>query len=178
MVSPNIILLGPSGAGKTSVGLALAKLTGRPCLDTDRQIEKRTGLTVRRIFAENGEAAFREEEAELLRSIEKESPAGLILSCGGGLPVAPGHMETLNAMGLTIYLTAGVDTLAHRLGGGESRPLLGHMQDQGELKQRLSELIGRRKSVYERAHMTIDTENKTVAEVAATIQSILTNKTL
>lgn len=180
----NIILIGPSGAGKSSTGTALAGLLGWPCLDSDKHIETAAGKTIRLIFQEDGEPAFRKMENELLDSLCHSSPTGLILACGGGLPVggesAGANLEKLKALGLTIYLTASVKTLAARIEAGEAetRPLIGRLGNEAELKSRLTSLLSGRRAIYEKAHLTIDTENKTVSEVAATIQRIVRKRTL
>lgn len=90
------------------------------------------------------------------------------------------NMDKLKSLGLTIYLTAGVNTLASRLHNGKSdyRPMIGRFESENDLKDRLSNLVSGRRAIYEKAHLTINTEDKTVTEVAATIQSILTKTTL
>jgi shikimate kinase len=119
-------------------------------------------------------------EGKLLDSLSDNAPRGLILSCGGGLPVASGNMDKLKGLGLTIYLTASVNTLASRLQNGKSdyRPMIGRFESENDLKNRLADLLSGRRAIYERAHLTINTEDKSVTEVAATIQSILTKTTL
>lgn len=100
-----------------------------------------------------------------------------VIACGGGLPIGEGNMQKLKILGQTIYLTAKVETLAKRIGEHSNRPLLAP-EKPAALIDSISQLLTRRKSVYEQAHMTIDTDGKTVAEVVAEVQRILTNTTL
>jgi shikimate kinase len=86
-------------------------------------------------------------------------------------------MEKLKILGQTIYLTAQVETLAKRIGSQDSRPLLAANEPE-QLTEKIRALLTRRQKIYEQAHLTIDTDAKTVAEVVAEIQRILTNTTL
>lgn len=94
--------------------------------------------------------------------------------------MADGNMDKLKSLGLTIYLTASINTLASRLHNGlsASRPLIGQFESEKDLKDRLTSLLSGRRAIYEKAHLTIDTEDKSVTEVAASIQSILRKTTL
>ena len=116
-------------------------------------------------------------ENELLDELLAQENGNQVIACGGGLPIGNGNMEKLKILGQTIYLTAQVETLAKRIGRQGSRPLLTSSQPE-ELTDKIRELLTRRQEIYEQAHLTIDTEAKTVAEVVAEIQRILTNTTL
>ncbi|MCD8375477.1 MAG: shikimate kinase [Oscillospiraceae bacterium] len=98
----NIVLIGMMGCGKTTIGVLLSQKLGRPLLDTDRQIEREQGCTVAQIFDREGEPRFRALELDLCRRLGERE--GLIIACGGGLPLQPGCMEALKQNGAVIWL--------------------------------------------------------------------------
>ncbi len=98
----HIVLIGMMGCGKTTIGTLLSKKLGRPLLDTDRQIEKEQGCTVTQIFSQEGEARFRALELELCQRLGQRK--GLIVACGGGLPMQPGCMQALKQNGTVVWL--------------------------------------------------------------------------
>ncbi|MBP6744679.1 shikimate kinase [bacterium] len=177
-MSRNIILLGPSGAGKSSTAKLLSEILSRPCLDCDKAIEAKTGQSIATLFKDHGEEAFRAIENQLLDELlAQKNLEPQVIACGGGLPIGDGNMEKLKILGQTIYLTAQVETLAKRIGSQDSRPLLAANEPE-QLTEKIRALLTRRQKIYEQAHLTIDTDAKTVAEVVAEIQRILTNTTL
>ncbi|CAN5285994.1 shikimate kinase AroK [soil metagenome] len=182
-MSKNIILLGPSGAGKTSTAQLLSEVLSLPCLDCDSIIEAKAGQTIAALFEEQGEEVFRALENQLLddlianMAIANQRNSAQVIACGGGLPIGAGNMDKLKTLGQTIFLTAKVETLAKRIGSQKNRPLLLAEKPEAVFAN-IDRLLTIRQSTYEQAHLTIDTENKTVAEVVAEIQRILTNTTL
>ena len=98
----NIILTGMMGCGKTTVGGLLARRLGRPLADTDLLIEARTGRSIPDLFAREGEERFRALELELCRELAERE--GLIVACGGGLPLRDGAISTLKENGLVFWL--------------------------------------------------------------------------
>jgi shikimate kinase len=177
-VSKTIILLGPSGAGKSSTAKLLSETLSCPCLDCDKAIEAKTGQSIAALFKEHGEERFRAIENQLLDELlAQKNLMPQVIACGGGLPIGDGNMEKLKILGQTIYLTAQVETLAKRIGSQDSRPLLAANEPE-QLTEKIRQLLTRRQKIYEQAHLTIDTDAKTVAEVVAEIQRILTNTTL
>jgi shikimate kinase len=181
-LSRNIILLGPSGAGKSSTASLLSEKLALPCLDCDAVIEERAGQSIASLFKEQGEQAFRALENQLLDQLLDELRDELlhepkVIACGGGLPIGSGNMEKLKTLGQTIYLTAEVETLAKRIASQCSRPLLAPDQPE-QLIDKIKQLLTSRRHIYEQAHLTIKTDGKTVPEVVAEIQRILTNATL
>ena len=182
-MSKNIILLGPSGAGKSSTALLLSEKLSLPCLDCDSVIEAKAGQTIASLFKEQGEESFRALENQLLDDllVNQSSSDGKnkaqVIACGGGLPIGTGNMDKLKTLGQTIYLTAKVETLAKRIGDQKNRPLVTAEKPEAVFDN-ISKLLTRRQKIYQQAHLTIDTENKTVAEVVTEIQRILTNTTL
>ena len=119
---PNLFLTGFMGTGKSTLGRVLAYRWHRPFLDTDEMIEKLAGKTVAAIFADEGEAAFRRLEREV---VERHLPAaGAIISCGGGLPVPEGMADLLKAKGVVVTLFASPQAILRRTRGRTHRPLL------------------------------------------------------
>ena len=159
----NLILCGMMGAGKTSVGGAIARLTGRRFVDTDALIVGKYGNIVD-IFAQSGECYFRELETETVRALAKEED--LVIATGGGVVLKAENLSLLRRNGKIVYLRARLDTLVSRLQTDAERPLL-----QGEdLQQRLEILINERATAYERAaDFTVDVDGKTPSEIAAEI---------
>ncbi len=160
----NYVLCGMMGAGKTTVGLALAQKLNRECLDTDALIEKEHGK-ISDIFTAYGEAYFRALEEETVKTLSQES--NLVLSVGGGLVLRQENVERLKINGKIIYLRAKKETLVGRLKEDSTRPLL---QGSQSLEERLEGLMQTRASVYERvADCTIDVDNKTPEQIAEEI---------
>lgn len=118
---PSIVLTGFMGVGKTTVGMLAAHRLGRPFVDTDDVIAQRQGRSVRRIFAEDGEAAFRALERAL--AAELSEYRGLVIATGGGMLVDPVNREHLARTGVLICLDASPDTIAERLENADDRPL-------------------------------------------------------
>ncbi len=98
----NIVLIGMMGCGKTTVGGLLARRLGRPLADTDVLIERRQGRSIPDIFAQDGEERFRALELELGRELGRRS--GLVVACGGGLPLRDGAIAALKESGLVFWL--------------------------------------------------------------------------
>src|SRR3954467_5324897 len=102
----NIFLVGLMGAGKTTVGRALAKRLGSQFIDSDHEIEARTGASIPWIFEIEGEASFRQREAEVIRDITAHS--NIVLATGGGAVLKPENRACLKGRGTVIYLRASV----------------------------------------------------------------------
>ena len=149
-----IILIGYMGAGKTTIGKALARKLGRPFYDLDQYIESRQRKTVADIFAECGEAGFRKVERNMLHEVAEFE--GVIISCGGGTPCFSDNMDYLNRQGETVYLRATPQVLReHLLMGKTVRPLIqGKSPD--ELIKFIEESLEKRQPFYEQAKHTID----------------------
>ena len=152
------ILLGMMGAGKTSVGRALAEHSGRPFRDTDTLLQNRFGRPVSQIFKVYGEAAFRAHETSILRTL---IPERAVLSTGGGIVAREENWEEMRRLGTTIYLEVREDVLVDRLENSKKRrPLLEVDDWQG----RVSDLLTARKPLYEQADLRVDVTECNVHE--------------
>ena len=118
----NIYLVGLMGAGKTTVGRQLAKRLGRRLVDSDDEIETRTGVRIPVIFEIEGEAGFRKREAQVLQALTRET--GLVMATGGGAVLDPYNRSSLANNGMVIYLCAQPLQLWERTRHGRNRPLL------------------------------------------------------
>jgi len=157
------------GAGKTTVGRALATRLGFAYLDSDHQVESRTGQTVREIFETRGEAAFREDERHALDEA-LSGDGSMVVSVAGGAVLDPDNRERLRSAGLVVWLKATPAVLAERVvgpaPGTDHRPLLGD-----DPLEALVKLYRERAPLYaELADLVVDVEEHTPAEV---VQGIL-----
>ena len=154
-----ITLTGFMGGGKTTVGRLLADSLGCPFMDLDDLIVKKAGKSIPDIFAQDGEPAFRQLEAQVLRNtVEKYAESTAVLALGGGAVLAPASAALLHEKTVCIYLRATLDTLLSRLAGETSgRPLA-----DDAMAARLAE----REPIYEKtAHVIIDTDGLSPDEV-------------
>jgi len=150
---PNIILVGLSGSGKTSIGRVVARELHWPFIDFDTEIEHREHATVQEIFERYGELRFRELEQELTRELVTRS--GMIMSAGGGWVLNREAVALLRQTGRIIYLRASPELLARRLATARvRRPLL----DTTDPLDTLTTMYEARRSLYEEADLVIDTE--------------------
>lgn len=144
-MNERIVLIGPMGAGKSEVGAELARLLGRPFIDTDRLVEERAGVSIATIFESEGESSFRIRESAAVAAAVLVD--GAVISCGGGAVTSESNVERLRNAGPIIYLKVDAATAAERLGGDASRPLLKGT----DTKVKLNELIAAREPIYEAA---------------------------
>jgi shikimate kinase len=150
---PNIILVGLSGCGKTSIGRAAARELHWPFIDFDIEIEHRQHMSVQQIFARDGEERFRRLEQELTR--ELVTCSGTIMSAGGGWVKNRESVALLRPTGRIIYLRAAPDTLVARLATARvRRPLL----EVPNPLDTLTRMYEERQPLYEEADLVIDTE--------------------
>jgi shikimate kinase len=156
---PNLYLVGFMGTGKSAVGRRVARQLGFDFVDVDRQLEQQAGRSIAEIFAKDGEACFRQMERDF---IEKgHSTEGQVVSCGGGLVVAPGMREALLARGVVVCLFASVETILERTGRNRDRPLL----DAENPRARIEELLKARMPVYQSVGTGVCTDNRPIGEV-------------
>ena len=167
----NVYLIGPMGSGKTAVGRRLAALLGKQFLDSDAEIEKRTGVDVRYIFEKEGEARFRQRERDVIA--ELTTLEGVVLATGGGVILDPANRERLAETGVVVYLETTLDTLVRRTKASRTRPLLLN-DDPRIVLERL--MVVRRPLYEESADLRIDTTGRQVRAVAVDIQQRLAQR--
>ena len=150
-----IFLVGPMGAGKSTIGRCLADRLGRVFCDSDHEIERRTGASVPLIFAVEGEAGFRRWEALVLEDLVARP--NVVLATGGGAVLAPHNRELLKAHGTTVYLHADPHTLWERVRRDRHRPLL----QTEDPEARVAALLREREPIYrEVADLIVDTDRR------------------
>ena len=166
MSRPRLVLVGPMGAGKTTVGRLVADALGVDFLDTDEIVERETGRTVAEIFVDEGEARFRELERDAVAGA-LDSHDG-VLALGGGAVMDPTTRERL-AGHCVVFLRVGLSDAAQRVGLGVSRPLL-----LGNVRGRMKQLLDERAPVYEAvARHTVDTDGLGADEVAQRVLAVV-----
>jgi shikimate kinase len=167
----NIILVGFMASGKSHVGRILAQRTGMPLVDADSVIVERAGTSIERIFADDGEAAFRRQEREVIAELCQGT--GQIISAGGGAFVDLENREAMLAGGTVFCLQAKPETIYHRLkadnnSGQAVRPLLAG----ADPLERIRELLADRAAAYGQAHHCIATDELAAEEVAEKVKNL------
>ena len=165
---PNLIIIGPPGAGKSSVGRQLGKVMQIPFSDTDKIIEERAGKKIAEIFLEDGEQIFRKIEREVvLEEIAKEE--GILALGGGSILDAEVDDELSRLKSRVIYLEVSISNAAPRVGFNKDRPLLAVNP-----RQQWMALMEKRRPIYERlAGHKVSTDNKKPSEVVNEIQGLI-----
>lgn len=160
----NIFLVGLMGAGKTTVGRALAKRLDKKFIDSDHEIEARTGASISLIFEIEGEASFREREADVIRDLTGHTD--IVLATGGGAILRPENRRYLKERGTVIYLRASINSILQRTSHDKSRPLL----QTADPRQKLEKLLQEREPLYlEIADLVVDTGRPNVQCLVQTI---------
>ncbi|MBQ7880057.1 MAG: shikimate kinase [Clostridia bacterium] len=168
----NLILCGMMGAGKTTIGIKIAELTGRRWYDTDGVIVDKYGK-ISDIFEYYGEAHFRKLETETVRELVKMD--NLIISTGGGLVLKSENNALLKTNGKIVFLRASFETLSKRLIVDGTRPLLQTSTE--SISDRLARLMKERAPVYEHvADYVVDVDGKTPENIAAEIVKLTDEK--
>ena len=159
--SKNIVLVGPMGSGKTTIGRRLAYELNRDFFDTDHKIIDKTGVTIDHIFDIEGEEGFRERESKILENLCQMS--NIILATGGGIVILSKNRKILKNTGLVVYLSSSVDQLLRRTAKSKSRPLL---ENSTNRRKTITELVEARDMYYrEVASIVVDTTGKKLQEV-------------
>ena len=159
-----IVLIGFMGAGKSSVGRTLARITGRPRFDTDEMIATRFGLTISQIFEKRGEERFRDAESGALEELSTALEA--IIVTGGGIVLRQANTKRLRELGSVVFLSADEETLFGRISRRPTRPLLQTTDPRATMK----ELLATRLPLYRAAaDVEVDTSGLTHDEVARRI---------
>ena len=160
----NIYLIGPMGAGKSTVGRHLARMLKKRFLDCDRELEERTGARIAVIFELEGESGFRKRERALLEQLTSED--GLVLATGGGVVLDRDNRELLTRRGFNVYLNAPVELLVSRTSRDRQRPLL-QTEDRAA---RVKALVEERDPLYrEVADMIVTSDKRSAKHVAREI---------
>jgi len=157
-----VVLIGPPGSGKTTVGRALAALLGVQLCDTDQEIELQQGRSISDIFVDEGESAFREiEQAQVVSSLSSQCG---VVSLGGGAVMNPASTAAL-AEHLVVFLDVGIAEAAARVGFNQSRPLLSVNP-----RAQWTAMMAVRRPVYDQlATFTVLTTGRTPQDIAAEI---------
>ena len=160
----NIVLVGFMGSGKSTVGRMLARQLRFRFLDTDKLVEEREGATIPEIFAQHGEAHFRECETSALESLR--SVRQHILATGGGIVTVPGNIPLLRSLGLVVLLKADPEEIYRRVSRNAERPLL-QVEDP---RRRVLDQMTLRQPLYESAaHFQVDSTRLRHEDVTAKI---------
>jgi shikimate kinase len=160
----NIFLIGPMGSGKTAVGKQISRLLKFPFIDSDREIETRTGADIPLIFEREGESGFRKREREAIAELTART--GVVLATGGGAVLDAENRRLLAERGWVVYLETSVAQQAERAGRSNHRPLLSG----ADPRRRLEELMRIREPLYrEIADFIATTTRKRVNPVAERI---------
>jgi shikimate kinase len=166
-MAPHVILVGISGAGKSTVGALVAEKLGRVFMDLDREIEKREQATVSELFAEKGEPYFRTKERELTEELSRMG--NMILAPGGGWITNTDVVALLRPPGRIIYLKVKPETAMKRIGDERgTRPLLMRPDPLGELKR----LLKQREPMFIKADHVIDTEKLKAQQVVEQVMKL------
>ncbi|MEW6646819.1 MAG: shikimate kinase AroK [Pseudomonadota bacterium] len=158
--SDNLFLVGPMGAGKTTIGRQLANVLQREFKDSDHEIVRRTGASIPLIFDIEGEDGFRKRERDVIADLTQEN--NLVLATGGGAVLHADNRQHLRERGVVIYLFASIDQLLKRTARDRNRPLL----QTADPRAKLEELMSVRDPLYrEVADMVLYTDDRSVRSV-------------
>ncbi len=167
-MSPVLVLVGPPGAGKTTIGSLVATRLGLSLRDTDADVESRAGVSVSEIFVEEGEAHFRELEAAAV--LDALAADDVVVALGGGAVLAEGSRSALRACGApVVLLEVGISDAARRVGFNRDRPLL-----LGNPRQQWSRLLDARRALYDEvATARVSTDGRTPDDIAAEVLALV-----
>jgi shikimate kinase len=157
-----VILVGFMGAGKSACGRLLARRLGRCFVETDDLIVAREGRSIPEIFRQDGEARFRELEAEILESLRLKTDH--VIATGGGFPCRPGRMEALRALGTVVWLRGDLRACWERARRQGQRPML-----DGRTWPEVEALYRQREPYYAQAHVAVDTTGLGPDQVVAQV---------
>jgi shikimate kinase len=167
----NLILVGPMGAGKTSIGKRLAERFGLRFVDVDHAIVERSGASIPMLFEHVGEIGFRQREREVLADVL--SGEGQLVSTGGGAVLDPDNRRRMRERGYVVYLRVGIEAQLKRVGRDRNRPLL----QAGDHERVLRDLAAAREPLYrEVADLSLDTDGLNPTEATCALVGQLASK--
>ena len=149
----SVVLIGLMGAGKTAVGRRLANQLDLPFIDADGEIEVAAGASISEIFAEHGEAYFRQGERKVIARLLENGPQ--VLATGGGAYMNPDTRANIKAHGLSVWLKADIKVLMKRVGRRDNRPLL----TAGDPEKVMKRLMEERYPIYAEADVTVESRD-------------------
>lgn len=163
--NPNIYLVGPMGAGKTTIGKRIAELKGMGFLDSDQEIEKRTGVDISFIFDMEGEEGFRKREREMVAELTEQP--NCVVATGGGVVVDAENRDLLTARGVVVYLETPLHQQLARTRNNRNRPLL---EDTEDVETTLRQLMEERDPLYRQiADVVVTTGDQAARKLAREI---------
>ncbi len=188
MTARHLILVGLPGAGKTTVGRLVAEILDMAFVDVDDLIEESTGSSVRAIFADRGEAAFRHLERQSVAELMRREH-GTVIAPGGGWAAQPHSLDSVEGRALTVYLETAPEVAAARTGGAGgrggagSRPLLDSSPPHPaapspppDRETRMRELYERRRRFYAGCELVMRTDDVSAADVARKVAELARNR--
>jgi len=172
-MTSNVFLIGPMAVGKTTIGKQLAKRLQLSFVDSDHEIEERTGASISLIFDIEGEEGFRDREQHMIADLTARE--GIVLATGGGVVLRDANRKALRKNGVVVYLRASIDSQLERTKASKHRPLL----ETGDRRAALESLMAAREPLYRReADFIVDTDNlsagRAARQIARKIQSLKT----
>lgn len=169
----NIFLIGFMGSGKSTLGKKIAKILDLYFVDLDLEIEKEQDMTISQIFQEKGEEAFRKLENDWLNKFDGEN---YLISLGGGTPCFNFNMNTINQMGISVYLRMSEDALIKRLLDSKTkRPMIeAHKNDREQLQIVINRLLTERETYYNQAKIIFEATNMSKSKTEELVKIIST----
>jgi len=157
----NIVLVGPMGSGKTTVGRRLAVELNLSFFDSDHEIIDKTGVSIEHIFDIEGEEGFRNRESQMLSELYQKS--GAIIATGGGIVLRPENRAIMQQSGVVVYLTSSIEQLLSRTSKSKNRPILEKSLDR---EKTFRDILSEREVFYQQvATFEVDTTGKQLHEV-------------
>lgn len=160
----NLFLIGPMGAGKTTIGRQLATRLQLPFIDSDHEIVSRAGADIPWIFDVEGEQGFRDRESRIIDELTQQQ--GIVLATGGGAVLREQNRQYLRDRGLVVYLKTSVERQLERTAKDKNRPLL----QTDNPRKTLEKLAADRNPIYEQAaHLVVSTDSNQIKSVVNTV---------
>ena len=167
-LNQNIILIGPMGAGKTTIGRQIARVFDFDFYDSDREIEQRTGASIPLIFELEGEEGFRKREQDIIAELTRKKK--IVLATGGGAVLREANQKALKSSGTVVYLCASLDDLLERTSKDKNRPLL----QTANPREKLQSIITERDPIYRQlADIILETNKMTVHTAVKRLEELV-----